>query len=156
MCPPSSRIQTSDLWTSVLRSTTVHRSTNWAIEGVSYAVSCRDWYAGSTHAHAIVRKPHLSTISVQNFPQSLEARVMRSVVCYPVLPSGRLMSKLRRHKVKVPFVSLSLSLPQSLAFYWHSGSCNWGRKQSNLHHFSSSILPISDVSATETVEAQDH
>ncbi len=30
---PSSRIWTSDLWISAWRSTTVHRSTNWAIEG---------------------------------------------------------------------------------------------------------------------------
>ena len=32
---PSSRIWTSDLWISALFPTTVHRSTNWAIEGLT-------------------------------------------------------------------------------------------------------------------------
>ena len=58
--------------------------------------------------------------------------------------SRRLMSKLRRHKAKAPFV------PRSLAFYWHSGSDNWGRKHSNLHHFAYSNWPITDISAIAT------
>ena len=58
--------------------------------------------------------------------------------------SRRFMSKLRRHKAKAPFV------PRSLAFYWHSGSDNWGRKHSNLHHFAYSNWPITDISAIAT------
>ena len=58
--------------------------------------------------------------------------------------SRRLMSKLRGHKVKAPFV------PWSLAFYWHSGSDNWGRKHSNLHHFADSNWPITDISVIAT------
>ena len=103
---PSSRIWTSDLWISALFPTTVHRSTNWAIEGGMANVACAVLPIGQSRL--LIVSTHLHCPPVHMWPWMPR---LHSLVCLvlPTVVSGwaRLRNLLLEYRIK-------------LYQYWHN------------------------------------